>query len=99
MFERIPNWLKSKYVITTIAFLVVITFINDIDLVYVMGAHAELNEIKDEVDRLKEEEKRTIQILDDYKNNKGTAEEFAREHYYMHKKNEDLYIVKTVLED
>ncbi len=95
MFDRIPNWLKNKYVITSFVFLVFITFINDIDLIYVLKSRAELNNLQEEVERLKEENLHLNTTLSDYKNNKETAEKFARENYYMHKENEDLYIIKA----
>jgi len=94
MLENIPHWIKNKYFITSIVFVVFITFINDIDLIYVLQTKADLNHLKDEVDQLEEENIHLSKVLDDYLSNKETAEKFARENYYMHKENEDLYIVK-----
>lgn len=94
MLSRIPYWLKNKYVITAIIFVFFITFINDIDLIFVLKSRAELNDLKDEVDQLVEENEHLSKVLKDYQSNNETAEKFARENYYMHKENEDLYIIK-----
>lgn len=94
MFDKIPNWIKNKYFITSLVFVVFITFINDIDLIYVLKSRMALNDLKNEVEQLEEENLHLSKVLKDYTSNKETAEKFARENYYMHKKNEDLYIIK-----
>lgn len=86
--------ITNKYVFTGLIFAVWITFIHDIDLIYVMKANKELKELKKEVVDLEDKNKHTRALLEDYQSNPKTAEQFAREEYYMKKIDEDIYIVR-----
>ena len=93
------NWLnlvKNKYIISSVVFLVWMTFLNDIDLVFVIQKRQELTELREQVERLEDEIIIAEEALDDLNNNTESLEKFAREEYLMRRSNEDLYIIKEV---
>lgn len=93
------NWLnlvKNKYIISSLVFLVWMTFLNDIDLVFVIQKRQELTELREQVERLEDEIIIAEEALDDLNNNTESLEKFAREEYLMRRSNEDLYIIKEV---
>ncbi len=94
--RSIPNWLKNKYIITGLAFVIWMTFINDIDLIYIFNSRAELRDVKAEVERLKLANQEAKESLLDLSTNQESLEKFARETYYMKRPNEDLFIIKEV---
>ena len=90
------NLVKNKYIISSVVFLVWMTFLNDIDLVFVIQKRQELSELKEQVERLEDEIIIAEEALDDLNNNTESLEKFAREEYLMRRSNEDLYIIKEV---
>lgn len=95
MKKRIPKWLRNKYVITPIAFLVWMSFFNDIDLFFILQSKRELSQMKQEVEYLKTENERTREALHDITTNAETLEKFARETYFMKRPTEDVFIVRV----
>ena len=71
--------MTNKYVITGLIFVFWVMFVNDIDLLYVLDKNKRLNEIKAEVEQLKDLNDHTRDLLEDYQTNPKTAEQFARE--------------------
>lgn len=96
--ERLPQWIKNKYFIAGMAFVVWMLFFatNDIFSQF------------ERVQRSKELEKNeahqnvliteTQQELGFLKTSAQTIEKYAREKYMMKKDNEDLFIITPVLE-
>jgi cell division protein DivIC len=93
LFNYIPRWLKSKYLITGISFIVWMVFFdqNDINLQL-----KRINELK----KLQESEKNMDKLIVDTKKeldllitNPSTLERYAREKFMMKRDNEDLYII------
>ncbi len=95
MKKRIPRWLRNKYVVTPIIFLVWMSFFNDIDLFFIMRSKRELKQMKEEVEYLKSENHRTREALHDITTNATSLEKFARETYFMKRPNEDVFIVRV----
>jgi cell division protein DivIC len=52
--------------------------------------------MKREMAYLEEQNELTAEALKDLTTNDATLEKFAREEYFMKKKNEDLYVVRVV---
>ncbi|MCB0761462.1 MAG: septum formation initiator family protein [Flavobacteriales bacterium] len=94
MLEKIPNWLKNKYILTLVLFLVWMMFFNDIDLIYVLENRSELSDLRDQRDML---EKASVIAEEDLYNlltNQETLERFARETYLMKRDNEDIFLFR-----
>jgi cell division protein DivIC len=93
--DKIPSWLKNKYVLTALCFTVWVLFIDDRDFITTHFRH--VNELhKLEARKLYfEEQIRTVsKELDQLKSNPATLEKYAREKYLMKRDNEDLFVIK-----
>ena len=92
MLSKIPNWLKNKYMITTVVFVVWLAFFDQNNFITQYDFIKELNSLeKDKAFFIKELNK-TRQELNDLTTNPVTLEKFAREKYFMKKDNEEIFV-------
>ena len=93
IFKKIWPFLKNKYVIAIIFFVVWLTFFdqnNLIDKIVAMGKYRQMENFKiDYQKKIKSDSKKLEELRTDREN----LEKFAREQYYMKKNNEDIFIV------
>ena len=85
------KWLK--YVITVLLFAVVFLFIGEQSVVQFVRRGKEIRELEEQRDMYRaeaEKAQREIQTL----NQPDSLERFAREHYFMHTPDEDIYLVE-----
>jgi cell division protein DivIC len=92
--NKIPSWLKNKYVLAVLFFAVWSLFLADTSAIELFELNGKLNKLKVSQANLTAEIKTTDKQLKQLKTNTQTIEKFAREQYYMKKDNEDLFIVK-----
>ena len=88
--SKIKKW--GKYVITLLVFLVIYLFIGDQSMIQFVRRGREIRQLEEQRDMYRsgtEKAQREIQTL----HNPDSLERFAREHYYMHTANEDIYLV------
>ena len=88
---KIRKW--GKYVITLLVFLVVFLFIGDQSLIHFVRRGREIRHMEEQRDMYRsatEQAQREIQILQ----HPDSLERYAREHYFMHTNNEDIYLVE-----
>ncbi len=93
MLNRIPKWLKNKYALTGMVFLLWLLFFDRNDLISQFKISSELNKLKEEKRFFLEEIKKDQENLLDLKTNPKTLEKFARENYLMKKENEDIFVI------
>ena len=90
--NSIPNYFKNKYFIIGSFFLIWISFFDHYNFLF----HSELNlkkkELKKELLRLKRETTKNKIFLRNMNNNEF-MEKYAREHYLMKKKGEDIFML------
>ena len=89
-FIKIRKW--GKYVITILAFAAVFLFIGDQSLIQFAKRGREIRLLEEQRDMYRkatDKAQREIQAL----HNTDSLERFAREHYYMHTPNEDIYLI------
>lgn len=82
-----------KYVVAVLLFLVVFLFIGDQSLIRFVHRHREIRQMEEQRDMYRsaaEEAQREILLL----HNKDSLERYAREHYYMHNADEEIYLVE-----
>lgn len=92
------NWLQTgkrygKYVITILIFMVVMVFFGDQSLINYVRRSREIRHLEEQRDNYREGIKRAekgLQVLQ----NTDSLERYAREHYYMHAENEDVYLLE-----
>ena len=85
------EWFSNRYVLTTVVGLVWVTFICEIDLVYLAKSQLELNHLENQVAHYDLEIETTRNQLVDLTSNPERLERFAREKYFVKRDNEDLF--------
>jgi cell division protein DivIC len=91
---HIPSWLKNKYLLSGVAFLVWIIFLdNKNDLFSQYERLNRSHELTKNEDHLSKQITETQKELDLLKNNAQSIEKYAREKYMMKKDNEDLFML------
>ena len=88
---KINKW--GKYVITLLVFIVVFLFIGDQSLIQFIRRGREIRHLRQQKEMYMEgteKAQREIQTL----HQPDSLEQYAREHYYMHTPNEDIYLVE-----
>jgi len=95
LVDRIPSWLKNKYVLTILFFAVWILFIDDRDFITTRFRHVkELHKLEARKLYFEDQILTVRRELDQLKSNPATLEKYAREKYLMKRDNEDLFVVK-----
>ena len=87
---KIRKW--GKYAITILIFLIVYLFIGDQSFVQFAHRGREIRQMEHQRDKYREgadKAQRELQTL----HHPDSLERYAREHYYMHTPNEDIYLV------
>jgi cell division protein DivIC len=95
IIDKIPGWLKNKYVLTTLGFAVWILFIDDRDFITTHFRHVrELHKLEARKAYFEGQIVTVRKELDQLKSNPATLEKYAREKYLMKRDNEDLFVVR-----
>ncbi len=92
---RFPHWLKNKYLITGVVFVIWICFIDRNDLPTQWKRVMELRTLQQSEKNMDRQISDTKQELELLKTNPSTLEKYAREKYKMKRDNEDLYIINA----
>jgi hypothetical protein len=95
MLKKIIPYLKNKYVITTVAFIVWITFFDRNDLITQYKLRSQLNKLEEEKSFFIDEIKKDSLQLQELKTNSVKLEQFGREKYLMKKDEEEIFVVVT----
>jgi len=93
--KNIPRWLRNKYLITGIGFIVWMFFIDRNDFPTQWKRIQELRTLQQSEQTMDNQISETKQELELLKTNPSTLEKYAREKYMMKRDNEDLYIIST----
>ena len=94
IFEnKLPKYLKNKYMVTTIVFVIWIAFFDPVNFVYQAKAKRTLNKMKDDIEYYTEKIKSDSIKLNELLSNDENLEKFAREEYLMKKEKEEVFIV------
>ena len=99
LLTHIPSWLKNKYLLTTVSFVIWIVFFDLKDILSDFERREKLNDLQKSEQHLKQLITESHQELNLLKNNAQSIEKYAREKYMMKKDNEDLFIVKSISEN
>ena len=94
IWERF-SFLRNKYLITGIAFLAWMFFIDRNDIPTQWKRIQELKTLQQSEKAMNNQISDTKQELDLLKTSPATLEKYAREKYMMKKENEDLYILTS----
>ena len=95
LLSHIPSWLKNKYLLTGMFFVVWMVFFDPQDIRSNLVHQAKLKELKKSEQHLNQLITDTRKELEQLKTNAQTIEKYAREKYMMKKDNEDLFVVQS----
>ena len=93
MLDKIPSFLKNKYILVLIAVLVWFMFFDQNNLIQQYCYSRQLKDFRAEKEYYLNEIARDSIDLDKLKNNPEELERYAREKYLMKRENEDIYII------
>ena len=85
---------KNKYVAATAVFLVFFLFLGENSIVVTHKLQREVSELRREVEMLRADLERDSVEASSLYDNPDALEAYGREHYYMKRDNEDIYVVK-----
>lgn len=84
----------NKYVVVLTLFTVFVAFFDEHSLIHRFQSHQRINKMEEELKFYEKEIKATKQKKIELQSSDENLEKFAREHYYMRRKNEDIFIIK-----
>jgi len=95
LLTHIPGWLKNKYLLTTVGFLVWILFFDSRDFITShFRERAQLVNLLNSKAYYEQQIATTRRELQDLKTNPALLEKYARERYLMKRDNEDLFLIR-----
>lgn len=94
LLSFIPAWLRNKYLLTLIAFVVWMIFFDAKDIITQRERTAELRALQQSKAYFIAEIAREKKALQELKSNPAAIEKLAREKYLMKRDNEDLFLVQ-----
>ncbi len=86
--------IRNKYLLVTVAFFAWIVFFDSNSIIEWSGIRSNINRQEKEKTYYKQEIKSAEEKLQELSSNRDSLEKFAREEFYFHEEDEDLYIVK-----
>lgn len=86
--------LKNKYVISTILFLLFYFFLGENNRMVIMRLNREVNNLKREASLIEKDIKQDSLEVASLFASREALEAYGREHYYMKRPNEDIFIIK-----
>lgn len=93
-FPKIKKALKNKYIITLLLFLLWILFFDNYSYIEHRILDKKINQLEENINYYKNETKKDSTKIKELNNN-DNVEKYAREQYYMKRKNEDIYIIEN----
>ena len=96
LFRRIPSFLRNKYALSSIAFVVWMLFFDRNDVFTQMERKGELNELIQSKAYFEKQIAENRKFSKDLQFNASAIEKYAREHYMMKRDNEDLFIIQPL---
>ena len=92
--EDVPAPLRNKFIVFTAIFVIWMLFFDSNSAISQYRLQATLTELKDKKIYHDKEIKEAEQAHEELFTNDKTREKFAREHYYMKKDDEDVFVIE-----
>lgn len=90
---KLPRFLKNKYALAGIIFIVWVSFFDQNNLITQIQYRLELTKLEDEKKFYKKELNQIQADLKELKSNPASLEKFAREKYFMKKADEEIFVI------
>ena len=94
LIDKIPSYLKNKYLIAIVFFIVWITFFDNFNLIKQVKIKKKIKQLEETKKFYSEEIKKDSTEYQDLLNDEEKREKFAREKFLMKKDDEDIYIIR-----
>ena len=91
--KKFISYFKNKYILTTLVFVVWITFFDRNNFLSQYTHRQDLKKLEREKQYFTEEIKKSQIDLQELKTNPKNLEQFAREKYLMKRDNEDIFVI------
>ncbi len=91
---KIGKKLLNKYLIVFVVFTVLLTFFDDHSLIHRWQTYRRIVRMEKELKYYQDEIDTNRQKRNELQSSNENLEKFAREHYFMKKENEDIFIIK-----
>ena len=91
--EHLLPYLKNKYVLTSLGFLIWISFFDRNDFITTNSYHSKLKALQKEKLYYEEEIEKNKVALNDLMTNRENLEKYGRENYFMKKDNEEIFVI------
>lgn len=91
LWQRLPAPLQNRYYLTLLVFFFILIFLDKHSLWTQWKLHRAQQRLESDREYYEEKILEAKQEAEDFE---LTKEKFAREHYYMKRSNEDVYIIK-----
>ena len=92
-YDRFLKLLRNRYFIVTLVFIVWMLFFDNNSLTSWVRTLGEYSANKSQQRYYKEKIHQTESKLRELQSNKDSLEKFARENYYFHRQDEDVFII------
>lgn len=90
--QRIPNWLKNKYILTSIVFGIYFLFLDDWDVFTLVRQKSKLKQIEQQDTHMSEQLKQTKKTL--YRlHHLNELEAYARSEKFFKRDDEDIFVI------
>lgn len=97
MTRKITTFLKNKYVVVTLAFIVWVGFFDRNDMITQMHLRSSLKDLRQKKQYFIKQIAQTESDRSQLVSSRATLEKFAREKYLMKKDNEDLFVIEDTV--
>jgi len=96
LLNRIPFYLRNKFLLATAGFIVWMLFFDRNDVFTQMQRRSELNELRQSKQYFEKQIAENKKFSNDLQFNASAIEKYAREKYLMKRDNEDLFIIQPL---
>ena len=90
--KNLPAFVKNKYFITSIAFLIYFLFLDDLDIVTIINQKRKLNKLESQRDLLAQDLKEAKSTLKKLKS-LNYLEAYARSQKFFKKDDEEIFVI------
>jgi cell division protein FtsB len=91
--KNVPSWLKNKYALTAIAFVIWLCFFDRNDFISQYSYRQELQKLENDKAYYLTEIEKNKKDMDELMSDQDHLEKYAREKYLMKKDDEDIYLI------
>lgn len=91
--SQLPWWMTNPFFITAIVFATWMIFFDESNLISQYRKHKELSALLEKKKFYTDQIKETNKAYQELTTNPATQEKFAREHYWMKRDNEDVFVI------